>query len=276
MAYNNNKAGGTWIQIDNLVIVGSGSTTNNGINIYTQSSIGLDTFYIHNNDVSGFNQGIRAARQSNAMPLITNFFVYTNKLHNNAGAGLAAVGVSSAYIYYTDSYSNEGHGFHILDSTSVYLSNDYSYNNHATGFTVDAGSSFVYVLNSATWGNDYLAYQVMAYNYNTVRNYGAVDSITFSGCTSYGDGNAYKIAVNGVWTDGVRSATNIVFSYFKATATGTGVSYTQWGTGNSFIAFWLVGSYTMTTTSAVVAFPSATYNCNLSCSSANSPACVCV
>ena len=276
MAYNNNMAGGTWIQIDNLVIKGSGSTSNNGINIYTQSSIGLDTFYLYNNDISGFNQGIRASRLSSAVPLISNFWPYSNKLHNNAGAGLAAVGVSSAFIYYCESYSNGAQGFYISDSTNVYLGYDNSHDNRMAGYTVDAGSSFVYLLNSASSNNFFLAYQISAHISNSIRNDGAVDSIFVSGCTSYADGNGYQFALNDVWTDGIQSATNIVFSNFKATVTGTRNSYSQWGQGNSFVGFWLFGSYTMTTSNAVISFPSATSNCNLSCNSANSPACVCV
>ena len=258
------------------MIVGSGSTSNNGINIYTQSSIGLDTFYIYNNDISGFNQGIRAARQSTAVPLITNLWPYSNKLHNNIDAGLAAVGIANSYIYYCESYSNGAQGFYTSDSTNVYFGYDNSSNNHAAGYTVDAGSSFIYFLNSASSNNFLLAYQIIAYTLNTVRDNGAVDSITVSSCVSYGDGNGYKYALNNIWTDGIQSATNILFSNFQATVTGTGVAYTQWGEGNAFVGFWLAGSYTMTTTNAVVTFPTATSNCNLSCNSANSPTCLCV
>ena len=151
MAYNNNKAG--WIQIDNLVIKGSGSTSNNGINIYTQSSIGLDTFYIYNNDISGFHQGIRAARQSATVPPINNLWPYSNKLHNNIDAGLAAVGIANSYIYYCESYSNGNQGFFISDSTNAYLGNDNSHDNKGVGYFVDSASVSVYILNSVSTNN---------------------------------------------------------------------------------------------------------------------------
>ena len=268
-------AKGLGIQIDNVVITSSGGSGMYGIYLLAPAGIRLDTLVVDSVDISGFAQGMRTWRASASTPFVINVIVSNSKFHNNAAGGILLGGTAGATITGCEASWNSwnGPGISGTDSDLMTITNCNSHDNMGIGYTIAEGMTNSVISNCKSVSNYYAAYVVIGRNLVSMNNGGAVNNAVFKDSNSTNDGLGYKFVINGIWTDGIMAATNVAFENMNILNSGGGATTGYFGTG-VFDAYWLVGSFNMTTKNVVFTFPSVTYSADLTCDSAFSTLCI--
>ena len=296
---------GLGIQIDHLILRGNGQARSNGVatagilvDFQPKSAANVDTLIIDNVDISGYMYGVTTFRGVVAGFIrdvnITNSVVHDNvegatssgkgtySYIGRSGSGIFLSGVQNALIDSVSAFNNGGSsqqnpvGIGIRDSDTVVIRNC-SCSAGGGGFELSSGTTNAVIEDSFSFENGGPGFSVVSESNANLNGAGSCSNVSIQDSTSVADGGISTSYALGVIAGSMGAvSSDILFQNMNITVTATDPPFYQFGNFSSagFTGLHLSGIFNNVDTRSVdFFFPSSTYSCNLSCSSAQSPVC---